>query len=283
MGDTVNDGAVVRYLTGELEEATDSRRRQALEKFAIAAVSGVPWIGGFVAAAQSFREDSSSRRTDRLQLIWLRQHEDRLNALGAVVDDVLVRVSEFGDEMLDRLESTEYLQIVRDAFRAWDEAATDEKRQQIKHLVTNAAGTRLVSDDVLRLFLQLLERYHESHVQMIGELYQNPGLTRYELWTRIYGDELPREDSAEADLYRTLIRDLSTGGVMRQAREVTGDGRFMKRTPKRRPKGVPAPTTLESSFEDTKPYVLTSFGSQFVHYVMTDLAPRIESAGSGQP
>lgn len=38
---------------------------------------------------------------------------------------------------------------------------------------------------------------------------------------------------------------------------------------------------MESSFEDTKPYVLTALGQQFVHYTMNEVVPRI--GGSGAP
>jgi len=39
-----------------------------------------------------------------------------------------------------------------------------------------------------------------------------------------------------------------------------------------------APTTLESSFEDSKPYVLTELGKQFVHYTMNKVVGRLEEA-----
>jgi len=35
---------------------------------------------------------------------------------------------------------------------------------------------------------------------------------------------------------------------------------------------------MESAFEDTKPYVLTELGKQFVHYTMSEIVPRIESS-----
>lgn len=38
---------------------------------------------------------------------------------------------------------------------------------------------------------------------------------------------------------------------------------------------------MESAFEDTKPYVLTELGKQFVHYVMEDVVPVI--GGSPPP
>jgi len=37
---------------------------------------------------------------------------------------------------------------------------------------------------------------------------------------------------------------------------------------------------MESGFEDTKPYLLTELGKQFVHYAMTEIVPRIEAKDS---
>jgi hypothetical protein len=139
----------------------------------------------------------------------------------------------------------------------------------------NSAGTRICSDDVVRLFLDWLTIYHESYFAVIREIFRNPGTTRYEIWTTLYGDP-PREDSPEADLFRLLIRDLSTGGVIRQARETDGAGQFLRK-PRRRRTG-PAPTTMESAFEDTKPHVLAGLGQQFVHYTMNEVIGRISAS-----
>jgi hypothetical protein len=71
-----------------------------------------------------------------------------------------------------------------------------------------------------------------------------------------------------------LIRDLSTGGVIRQPREADPRGRFIKR--RRPPRRVAGSKTMESAFEDTKTYVLTGLGAQFVHYAMTELVGRLD-------
>src|ERR1700753_411552 len=91
------------------------------------------------------------------------------------------------------------------------------------------------------------------------------------MWSSIYG-ELPREDSEEADLFKFLVRDLSTGGVIRQERDVNSLGQFVRKRPVRK-RGTP--TTLESAFEDTKPYVLTQLGRRFVHYTMNETVTRL--------
>jgi hypothetical protein len=195
------------------------------------------------------------------------------------LDEIAQRFENLGPQIEERIQSEPYLDLVRRAFRAWDRADTDEKRNYVASLVANASGTKLTSDDVVRLFIDWLDSYHEAHFAVIRHIYHNPGSSRYDIWEAIHG-EFPREDSAEADLFKLLIRDLSTGGVIRQARETTANGQFLRRPHPRR--HGPAPTTMESAFEDTKPYVLTELGSQFVHYTMTETVKRIgpETAAS---
>jgi len=86
---------------------------------------------------------------------------------------------------------------------------------------------------VIRLFIGWLDMYHEAHFMVVREIFRHPGITRYDIWDQIFG-ELPREDSAEADLYRLLIRDLSTGGVIRQSRATNASGQFLRKRPVKR-------------------------------------------------
>jgi hypothetical protein len=74
-----------------------------------------------------------------------------------------------------------------------------------------------------------------------------------------------------------MVRDLSMGGVIRQERDVNEIGQFVRKSPQRPRRGM-APTTMESAFEDTKPYVLTNLGKQFVHYTMSEAVTRIDDS-----
>lgn len=244
-----------------------------MEKFALAALGSIPWVGGFIAAAASMKVEERSQQKDSLQTKWLEEHAKKMADLQASLETVFSRFDSLGEQIDERIQSEEYLGLVRESFRTWDTAETEEKRGYVRNLISNAAGTRVCSDDVVRLFLDWLNLYHEAHFAVIREIHQNPGSTRYEVWTTLYG-ALPREDSAEADLFKMLIRDLSMGGVIRQERETTYDGHFVRKKPARRRPGT-APTTMESAFEDTKPYVLTGLGGQFVHYTMNELVGRI--------
>ncbi|KVG31170.1 hypothetical protein [Burkholderia diffusa] len=269
----VATGSAVDHIRTELEKLNPSTKRRILEKFALAALGSIPWVGGFISALASVKTDEAGLKTANLQKQWLEEHQAKMETLSATMQDIGRRFEAIGDEIDARLGSEEYLDIVRKAFRAWDKADTDEKRRYVANLVTNAAGTRLCSDDVVRLFIDWLDTYHESHLAVIREVFSNPGSTRFDIWTAIYGD-LVREDSAEADLYKLLIRDLSTGGVIRQARDTNTDGQFLRKQTVRKPPG-PASATVESAFECSKQYVLTELGKQFVHYSMNEVVQRV--------
>lgn len=274
-----DENALVERLRAELAKSEPTRKRRILEKFILAVLGSIPWVGGFLSAAGSYKAEEGTIRQDSLQTQWLEEHHGKLMALKETLIEIQRRFESLGAAIDERIQSEEYLALVRKAFRAWDNADTTEKRRYAANLVTNAAGTRVCSDDVLRLFLDWLELYHEAHFAVIREIYKNPGSTRFDIWSELYGEETPREDSAEADLFKFLIRDLSTGGVIRQERDTNQLGQFVRKRPQRTRRGH-ASTTMESAFEDTKAYVLTELGKQFVHYTMSEVVSRIgDSSG----
>lgn len=266
----------VAAIRDELAKISSGKARRIGEKFVLAALGAIPWVGGFVAAAASIRSEEADVRSDDLRTKWLEEHEKKFAELGQTLEVINGRFEGFGNDVEERVQSPEYLALVRQAFRTWDEAETEEKRKYVANLITNCAGTRVCSDDVVRLFISWLSIYHENHFAVIREIRQNPGSTRFDIWAGIYGENnLPRDDSAEADMYRMLIRDLSLGGVIRQPRDTNESGEFVRKRPAKR-RGT-APTTMESAFEDTKQYTLTELGKQFVHYTMNETIGRLGS------
>jgi hypothetical protein len=265
------ENALIHQLTGG--------RGRKYRRFVIAALGSLPWIGGVLAAVASLSAERDQDKVNELQKLWLEEHRERMKDLGLTFVEIFSRLDNFGEEVQGRIESPEYLALVKKAFRGWDEADTQDKKDKFKKLITNAGAITLCPDDLIRLFLNWIEQYHEAHFMVIKEIYKNPGITRGQMWDKIHGQR-PREDSAEADLFRYLIRDLSTGGVIRQARDTDSYGRFVKREP-RGQSHEGASRVMESAFEETKPYVLTELGKQFVHYVMEDIAPQI--GGKGNP
>lgn len=264
---------VVEDIRAELAKTETTRRARLYGKFYVAALGSIPWLGGFLSVLASFQQDESSFQRDELRTQWLEEHQKKLILLKATLEEIGIRFQALGDSINERIESEEYLQLVRKAFRVWDAADTEEKRGYVANVVTNSGGTRICSDDLVRLFIDWLDLYHESHFGVIREIFQNPGSTRFDIWNELYDTQV-REDSAEADLFKLLIRDLSTGGVIRQERDTNQLGQFRRRTPRKAPRGM-ASGTMKSAFDNTEAYVLTEMGKQFVHYTMNDAVTRI--------
>jgi hypothetical protein len=270
-------GVTEQEIEGELVEAIGTPRQQALEKFGLAAIGAIPWIGGFVAA---YIEWSKGEKVDHLQAQWLRQHQQKMDRLNDAIGNIAERLTNFGDEINQRLESPEYLALVDKGFRAWDSASTGEKRDYIRRLLANAAAISLCSDDLVRLFLAWIETYDETHFKVIRAIYNRNGITRRGIWLSMH-PTVPRDDSSEADLFKLLIHDLTLGYVVRQQRATTTDGQFLKKRAGGGGRRV-SPSTMKSPFDDYEPYELTELGQQFVHYVMDELAPQIGRTSYGK-
>lgn len=177
-------------------------------------------------------------------------------------------------DIANRVESKGYQSLVKKTFREWAGAESEDKRVYIRNILANAAATQVSSDDVVRLYIDWINQYSEMHFQVIGAIYNSDGISRGEVWRKIGKGEVT-EISADADLYKLLYRDLSTGGIIRQHRDVDAYGNFIPKQTQRRPKGS-GPKPAVSAFDENEGYDLTELGQQFVHYAMSELPPKIE-------
>lgn len=265
------DREELERIRNELAKSVEPEKKRRFKKLFAAALGGIPWVGGLMSGVVSLKDVERQVEVNELQQRWLETHAQKLMELGQVLVELTERLDEFGQKVQERIESEEYLAIVRTAFRAWDRADTQEKKDLLRKLLSNAGATNITGDDLVRMFIEWIDRYNEIHFKVIRVIYQFPSSSRAEIWDDIHGVEV-REDSAEADLFKLLIRDLSMGGVIRQVRKTDDDGRFLRK--RTRTRQLSAYTV--SAFDGDKPYVLTSLGEQFVHYVMDEVVPRIE-------
>lgn len=233
----------------------------------------VPFVGGFLAAAAGAWSERDQDKVNRFFEHWIRMIEDEIQEKEKTVAEIMARLDLQDEKISVRLESPEYQSLIRKTFREWSGAESEDKRVLIRNILANAASTTLVSDDVVRLFLDWINNYSELHFKVIGAIYNSNGITRTGIWHKL-GKAPVREDSSEADLYKLLMRDLSMGSVIRQHRETDYYGNFIKKT---RSKGRgDTSSTMKSAFDDVEEYELTALGQQFVHYAMTEIPPKIE-------
>lgn len=233
----------------------------------------VPFVGGLFSAAAGYWSEHEQKRLNEFLKRWLGMMQDEIREKQRTIAEIAMRLDLHDEEISARVRSDEYQSLLKKAFRDWAGAESDKKQEFVRNILSNAAASRLTSDDVVRLFLDWLHDYSELHFLVVREIYNKDGITRAEIWDRLRKGR-PREDSAEADLYKLLIQDLSMGHVIRQHRPTDAYGNFL-RQPAQKSRG-PASSTMKSAFDDDKGYELTALGKQFVHYAMNDLPPKLE-------
>jgi hypothetical protein len=262
-------------------EMPEAAKGAMIARGALNAFSGaIPLAGGFLSAIAGVWGEKEQERVNRFFEHWVKMLAEEVREKEKTIIEIMSRLDMHDEEISKRIESSEYQSLLRKAFRDWAGAESEEKRVLVRNLLVNAAASKLTSDDVVKLFLKWIKDYSEFHCEVVGAIYNNAGITRGVVWRKLRHAPV-REDSPEADLFRLLFRDLSTGGIIRQHRETDYAGNFLA---KRRAPPAPKGTTkmMKSAFDDEEQYELTALGQQFVHYAMTNLPPKIEfSMGAG--
>jgi hypothetical protein len=203
----------------EIPDLPEGSKGAMVARGALNVASGaVPFAGGLLSAIASAWSEREQSRVNAFLYHWLQMLAAEAREKEQTILEITSRIDMRDEETAKRVESPEYQAILRKAFREWAGAESEEKRVLIRNLLTNAASLKLTSDDVIKLFLDWIKNYSEFHFEVIGAIYNNAGITRGGVWRKL-GRAPVREDSSEADLFRLLFRDLSTGGIIRQHRE----------------------------------------------------------------
>ncbi len=257
------------------KEFPESGKIAKISRGALQTAGGlVPFAGGVLSAFAGAWSEKEQEEVNNFFKFWVQGLEDELKEKEATMIEIMARLDLQDEKIARRLESKEYQSIVRKTFRDWSAAESESKREYVRNILANAASSELTSDDVVRMFFDWIEKYSDMHFQVIAAIYNQNGITRGQIWARI-GREKVREDSADADVYKLLIRDLSTGGIIRQHRQRDYLGNLLPKPAIKRPKGAGRKPPV-SAFDEEEEYELTDLGQRFIHYAMTDLPIRIE-------
>jgi len=236
----------------------------------------IPLVGGIFSAAASAWEGHDQENANAFFKHWLRMLFEEMREKEQTIVEIMARLDMHDAKIEERMKSSEYQSLIKKAFREWPGAESEEKRKLLRNILSNAAASTLVSDDVIKLFLDWLKDYSELHFKVIGVIYSNTGITRGEVWGQL-GKQPVREDSAEADLFKLLFRGLSTGAIIRQHKERDYEGNVIVSRASKRASSNSGVRTAKSAFDEEEEYELTGIGEQFVHYAMTELSLKIEA------
>ena len=219
------------------EDIPESSSLSKISRGATQVIGGaIPFAGGIFSAISGAWSEHEQDKVNKFFQHWLQMLQDELKEKEETIIGIMARLDLQDEEVSKRIESKEYQSLVKKTFREWACAESDLKRTYIRNILANAASCQVSSDDVVRLFIDWIDLYSEMHFQVIAAIYNSGGISRGQIWRKI-GKRKVREDSADADLYKLLIRDLSTGGIVRQHRERDYYGNAIPKSPQKRSKG----------------------------------------------
>jgi hypothetical protein len=264
-------------IDGEIPDLPEGSKGSGVARGALNIAAGaIPFAGGLLAAAAGAWSERDQKRVNDFLHHWMQMLAAEMKEKQQTILEITARLDMHDEEIAKRVESAQFQALLRKAFRDWAGTESEEKRIYVRNILTNAAASDIASFDVVKLFLEWIRNYSEYHFAVVTAIYNSAGITRGEVWRKL-GRAAVREDSSDADLFRLLFRDLSTGGLIRQHRETTYGGDFVaKRSTAKSvlPKGQPK--IMKSAFDEDEQYELTALGEQFVHYAMTDVPPKLE-------
>ena len=196
------------------EKLPESTKKAKVTRGALQVAGSLPFAGEIFSAVAGAWPEKEQEEVNKFFDYWIKMLQDEIREKEITMIEILARLNLQDKKINERVSSKEFQSLVKKTFREWSGAESEEKRQYIRNILSNAAATNLSSDDVIKLFIDWINEYSELHFQVIGAIYNSDGISRGEIWRKIGKGEV-REDSADADLYKLLFRDLSTGGIIR--------------------------------------------------------------------
>lgn len=259
-------------LREQLIDSINPSTATSISKVALSALGGIPIAGSILGATGTAWSEIENNKFQKLLKQWLLMQEEEINCIGQTLEDVMSRIDNSDEIIRERVESKEYLSLVKKCIHDWNATGNQEKRKLIRNLLVNATSeSQFCGDDILKMFIRWIDTYSELHFRIIREIHNAPGITRYEMWEKIYGETV-RDDSAEADLFKLIVHELTTGYIIRQFREKDAYGNFLKNQVQNKSNS----RTLISAFDDEKEYHLTELGRWFIYYTMNEVVAKLE-------
>src|SRR5688572_16237869 len=111
---------------------------------------------------QRLGEAEQERAMETLRA-WMKMLEEELREKQRTILEIVARLDMHEEKIAERVRSPEYQSLMRKAFRNWAGTESRKKQEYIRNVLTNAASARIVSDDVVSLFIEWLQDYSELH------------------------------------------------------------------------------------------------------------------------
>jgi len=108
----------------------------------------IPLLGGAVSGAAGAWSEKEQDHFNRVAASWLQLQKDEIKEIGVTIAEILTRLDLNDEDIRKRIESPEYLSLLKKCFRDWSAAESEAKRILVRNLLSNAAVNKICTDDV---------------------------------------------------------------------------------------------------------------------------------------
>ena len=88
-------------------------------RFALACLGSVPAVGGAFAGAGGAWSEAEQAHYNKVFATWLKLQEDEVKEIGITIAEILSRLDLNDEAISSRIESPEYLKLIKKCFRDW--------------------------------------------------------------------------------------------------------------------------------------------------------------------
>ena len=138
------------------EMPEDGKAKKAARGALQDASGAVPLVGGILSAIAGAWSENEQAKVNRFFEQWVRMLEEEIREKEATVIEIMARLNLQDEKIATRVESREFQSLVKKTFRDWAGAESEDKRVLIRNVLSNAAASTVSSDDVVRMFNQVI-------------------------------------------------------------------------------------------------------------------------------
>src|ERR1700722_2029002 len=117
-----------RNSENEVTDALSHGYGPRIARFALACLGAIPVAGGVFSGAGGAWSEAEQAHFNKVFASWLKLQEDEVREIGITIAEILSRLDLNDEEVSKRIESPEYLKLIKKSFRDWSAAESEEKR-----------------------------------------------------------------------------------------------------------------------------------------------------------
>src|ERR1022692_782083 len=102
----------------QLDDALSKGSGPKAARFALACLGAIPGIGGAIAGIAGTWSEEEQAEFNQIFSAWLKLQEDEIREIGMTIFEVMARLDKNDEEVRKRVESPEYLRLVKKCFRS---------------------------------------------------------------------------------------------------------------------------------------------------------------------